>query len=176
MPKRESCGSIRLASRPPSRSPPTYDPHSTRCTAGCHTSRDFDAVRCAHRAQQARAAHLRDAPARRGTDRARGAGRGIRRHARARAPDRGERLREGAERSEAPLCGDGDPGASAGALASNPLPWWEKLTMDVSLWVRFTATQRCERGAAHRVLIEPSFDDLCMALCIIDRALSRALQ
>jgi hypothetical protein len=30
--------------------------------------------------------------------------------------------------------------------------------MDVSLWVRFTATQRCERGAAHRVLIEPSFD------------------
>ena len=27
--------------RPPSRSPPTYDPHSTRCTAGCHTSRDF---------------------------------------------------------------------------------------------------------------------------------------
>src|SRR5882762_6488178 len=30
-----------LAPRPPSRSPPTYDPHSTRCTAGCHTSRDF---------------------------------------------------------------------------------------------------------------------------------------
>jgi hypothetical protein len=30
-----------LAPRPPSRSPPTstYDPHSTRCTAGCHTSR-----------------------------------------------------------------------------------------------------------------------------------------
>ena len=25
--------------------------------------------------------------------------------------------------------------------------------MDVSLWVRFTATQRCERGAAHRVPI-----------------------
>jgi hypothetical protein len=48
--------------------------------------------------------------------------------------------------------------------------------MDVSLWVRFTATQRCERGAAHRVLIEPSFDDPCTALCIIDRALSRALQ
>jgi hypothetical protein len=31
----ESCGSILLAPRPPSRSPPTYDPHSTRCTAGC---------------------------------------------------------------------------------------------------------------------------------------------
>jgi hypothetical protein len=30
-----------LAPRPPSRSPPTYDPHGTRCTAGCHTSRDF---------------------------------------------------------------------------------------------------------------------------------------
>src|SRR5580700_5836281 len=37
MPKRESCASILLAPRPPSRSPPTYDPHSTRCTAGCHT-------------------------------------------------------------------------------------------------------------------------------------------
>jgi hypothetical protein len=37
MPKRESCGRILLAPRPPSRSPPTYDPHSTRCTAGCHT-------------------------------------------------------------------------------------------------------------------------------------------
>src|SRR5712664_4391372 len=32
---------LMLAPRPPSRSPPTYDPHSTRCTAGCHTSRDF---------------------------------------------------------------------------------------------------------------------------------------
>ena len=31
--------------------------------------------------------------------------------------------------------------------------------MDVSLWVRFTATERRERGAAHRVLIEPSLDD-----------------
>src|SRR5271155_485339 len=41
MPKRESCASILLAPRPPSRSPPTYDPHSTCCTAGCHTSRDF---------------------------------------------------------------------------------------------------------------------------------------
>src|SRR5260370_189988 len=97
-----------------------------------------DGVRCAHGGQQAGAAHLRNASARRGTDHARGAGRGIRCLARARAPDRGERLREGAERSEAPRRGDGDPGASAGALASNPLPWWEKLTMDVSLWVRFT--------------------------------------
>src|SRR6267154_502235 len=61
-------------------------------------------------------------PARRGTDHARGAGRGIRRLARARAPDRGGRLREGAECGEAPRRGDGDPGASAGALASNPLP------------------------------------------------------
>ena len=26
------------------------------------------------------------------------------------------------------------------------------------------------RGAAHRVLIEPSLDDPCTALCIIDRA------
>ena len=42
--------------------------------------------------------------------------------------------------------------------------------MDVSLWVRFTATERRERGAAHRELIEPSLDDPCTALCIIDRA------
>ena len=39
-----------------------------------------------------------------------------------------------------------------------------------SLWVRFTATERRERGAAHRVLIEPSLDDPCTALCVIDRA------
>ena len=37
--------------------------------------------------------------------------------------------------------------------------------MDVSLWVRFTATERRERGAAHRVLIEPSLDDPCTAVC-----------
>jgi hypothetical protein len=42
--------------------------------------------------------------------------------------------------------------------------------MDVSLWVRFMATERRERGAAHRVLIEPSLDDPCTALCAIDRA------
>ena len=48
--------------------------------------------------------------------------------------------------------------------------------MDVSRWARFTATERRERGAAHRVLIEPSFDEPCTALCIIDRRLSRALQ
>ena len=39
---------------------------------------------------------------------------------------------------QAPRRRDGKPGASAGALASNPLPWWEKLPMDVSLWVHFT--------------------------------------
>jgi len=48
--------------------------------------------------------------------------------------------------------------------------------MDVSLSVRFTAAERCERGAARRVLIdsdlwsEPSLDDPCTALCVIDRA------
>jgi hypothetical protein len=45
---------------------------------------------------------------------------------RASALDRGGRLREGPERSEAPRRGDCDPGATAGALASNSLPWWEK--------------------------------------------------
>ena len=43
--------------------------------------------------------------------------------------------------------------------------------MDVSPWVRFTATERRERGAAHRVLLEASLDDPRTALCIIDRAL-----
>jgi len=48
--------------------------------------------------------------------------------------------------------------------------------MDVSLSVRFTATERRERGAARRVLIdsdlrsEPSLDDPCTAFCVIDRA------
>src|SRR5580693_9147716 len=34
---RKLCKHSARAPRPPSRSPPTYDPHSTRCTAGCHT-------------------------------------------------------------------------------------------------------------------------------------------
>src|SRR5258708_2826571 len=84
--------------------------------------------------------------------------------------DGGEGRQEGEERREAAGRGDGDPGASAGALASNPLPWREKLTMELSPWVRFAATERRERGAAHRVLIEPSLDDPCTALCVIDRA------
>ena len=42
--------------------------------------------------------------------------------------------------------------------------------MDVSLWVRFTATESCEKGPAHRVLIEPSLGEPCTALCVIDRA------
>ena len=68
------------------------------------------------------------------------------------------------------------PGAPGGALASNPLPRWEKLAMEASLWVRFTATERRERGAAPRVLIDrgPAERALarrpCTALCVIDRA------
>ena len=42
--------------------------------------------------------------------------------------------------------------------------------MDVSLSARFTATERRERGAAHRVLIKSPLDDPCTALYIIDRA------
>ena len=74
----------------------------------------------------------------------------VRRLARARAPDRRVCLREGAEVGEEPRRRDGNSGASAGALASNPLPWWEKLPMDVSPWERFTATGRRERGTARR--------------------------
>ena len=52
--------------------------------------------------------------------------------------------------------------------------------MDVPLSVRFTATERLERGAVRWVLIdsdlwsEHSLDDPCTALCVIE--LSRALQ
>jgi hypothetical protein len=35
---------------------------------------------------------------------------------------------------------------------------------------RFSATERRERGAAHPVLIDPSLDDPCTALCVIDHA------
>jgi hypothetical protein len=59
-----------------------------------------------------------------------------------------------------PRRGDGDTGASAGALASRG----ETDDGRVVLWVRFTATERRERGAAHRVLIEPSLDDPYTAL------------
>ena len=52
------------------------------------------------RAQRARAAHLRGAPPGRGPDHARGAVERIRRQPRARPPDRGARLREGAEGGE----------------------------------------------------------------------------
>jgi hypothetical protein len=49
--------------------------------------------------------------------------------------------------------------------------------MGVSLWVRFTATESCEKGAAHRVLIEPSLGEPCTRhfASLIGR-LSRALQ
>ena len=76
------------------------------------------AGRRALRAQRARAAHLRGAPARRRADHARGPGGRVRRLARARAPDRGARLREGAEGGEEPVAAHGaarpsDAGAPA---------------------------------------------------------------
>ena len=70
-------------------------------------NRRIGAHRRAHRAQRARAAHLRGAPARRRADDARGSRRRVRRLARARAPDRGARLREGAEGGEEPRRRDG---------------------------------------------------------------------
>src|SRR5499427_7500871 len=83
------------------------------------------ARRRAFGAQRARAAHLRGAAACRRPDHARGFGGRVRRVARARAPDRGARLREGAAGGEEPRRCNGESGASAGALASNPLRWWE---------------------------------------------------
>ena len=66
-------------------------------------------------AERARAAHLRGAPPRRRSDHARRPRRGIRRVARARAPDRGARLREGAEGGEEPRGGDGIAADAAAA-------------------------------------------------------------
>ena len=66
----------------------------------------------------ARAAHLRGAPACRGPDHARGPCRGVRRLARARAPDRGARLREGAEGGEEPRRRDGNPSRRGSRAAS----------------------------------------------------------
>ena len=66
------------------------------------------------RAQRARAAHLRGAPPRRRSDDARGPRRRVRRVARARAPDRGARLREGAEGGEEPRRIDGIAAGCAG--------------------------------------------------------------
>ena len=42
--------------------------------------------------------------------------------------------------------------------------------MAMSLWVRLTATERRERGAAHRMLIEPLLSAPYIALCVIGRA------
>ena len=56
----------------------------------------------ARRAQRTRAAHFRGAAAGRRSDHAGGSGLRVRRLARARAPDRGARLREGAESGEEP--------------------------------------------------------------------------
>src|SRR4030095_14741388 len=94
---------------------------------------------------------------------------GIRRLARARAPDRGERLREGAERGEAPRRGDGDPCASAGALASHPFCGGETDDGRVARGM-FYGNRTTREGRRPPVLIEPSLDDPCTALCVIDPA------
>ena len=81
------------------------------------------ARRSALRAQRSRTPHLRGAPPCRRSDHARGAGRRIRRVTRARAPDRGARLREGAEGGEEPHRHHGSrmSGGGRGALtASTP--------------------------------------------------------
>ena len=76
------------------------------------------AWRCALRAQRPRAPHLRGAPAGRRPDHARGPGRRVRRLARARASDRGARVREGAEGGEEPHRRDGDPSGHPGAAGA----------------------------------------------------------
>ena len=75
-----------------------------------------------------------------------------------------------------------EPQRPCGTLASNSLPWWKNPRMDVSRWVRFTATERRERAAARRVLIdsdlrsEPSLDDPRTEPCVITGRLNGALQ
>ena len=67
------------------------------------------AGRGADRAQRPRTPHLRGAPSRRRADHAGRARRRVRRLARARSPDRGARLREGAEGGEDPHLRHGKP-------------------------------------------------------------------
>jgi len=102
------------------------------------------------RAQRPGAAHLRGAPARRRTDHAQGARRRVR-VSRERVRQIGVCAFEKVQKAvKHRIAGDGNSAASAGALASNPLPWWEELTIDVSLWVRFTQRTTREDGV-HRV-------------------------
>ena len=82
-------------------------------------NRRHGAVRRAHRAQRSRAAHLRGAPPRRRSDHARGPRRRVRRLARARAPDRGARLREGAEGGEEPRRRDGNAAGRTAAMSAH---------------------------------------------------------
>ena len=42
--------------------------------------------------------------------------------------------------------------------------------MDVSLWGTFYGNRTTRDGRRSPVLIQPSLDDSCTALCIIDRA------
>jgi len=87
------------------------------------------------------------------------------------APDRGERLREGAERSEAPRRGDGDPGPCS--VSSNPSPVVGETDDGRVALSTFLRQPNDARGRRSPVLIQPpSLDDPCTALCIIDRALS----
>jgi hypothetical protein len=72
--------------------------------------------------------------------------------ARARAPDRRELVREGAEGGEEPRRRDRNSGAPAGALAQ-PSPVVGE-TAD-GRRAPFKAAERCEKGAAHRVLMGP---------------------
>ena len=67
----------------------------------------------ARRAQRSRTPHLRGAPPGRRSDHAGGTRGGIRRLARARAPDRGARLREGAEGGEEPRRHHGSAGGAS---------------------------------------------------------------
>ena len=73
------------------------------------------------RAQRARTAHLRGAPPRRRPDDARGAVGGVRHQPRARPPDRGARLREGAGRRQEGRQGAGKaPRPARGGGANSP--------------------------------------------------------
>ena len=84
--------------------------------------------RGADRAQRPRAPHLRGAPPRRRPDHARGTRRRIRRLARAGAPDRGARLREGAEGGEEPHLLYGESGSRRRCAVTflSPICWGER--------------------------------------------------
>src|SRR5271165_6714126 len=79
-------------------------------------------------------------------------------------------LREGAEALNARVCAIESPVPLPGALASSLLPWWEKCRCRYVLRQPNDARGAPLARASRDLWSEPSLDDPCGALCVVDRA------